>query len=249
MIDVVTESHPDVPGMDTGVSHALARSVGAGETAETFRIHRTGRIVAFGRQDRVTPGYARAVQAARDAGFLPVERLAGGRAAVFHEDTLAFSWAIPADEPRAGITERFRTVSRLIADAFGDVGAPSTVGELTGEYCPGAYSVHLETGGKVMGVGQRLVRGAAHVGGVIVVDGGRRIADVLVPVYDALGITWDPATSGDLRDRVPDLDLDAVRDAILARLAKVDELRPAALDHAIVEAGRELADSHIAPAA
>ena len=38
-----------------------------------------------------------------------------------------------------------------------------------------------------MGVGQRLVRGAAHVGGVVVVDQGDRIRDVLLPVYDALG--------------------------------------------------------------
>jgi hypothetical protein len=53
-----------------------------------------------------------------------------------------------------------------------------------------------------MGVGQRLVRGAAHVGGVIVVQDARRIRDVLVPVYDALGLTWDPATAGSIEDEL-----------------------------------------------
>jgi len=249
MIDVVTESYPDIPGLDTGISHALARSVGSGDAHETFRIHRTGPVVAFGRQDRVTPGYADAVRAAHDAGYLAVERLAGGRAAVFHETTLAFAWAIPADEPRAGITDRFRAISRMVALAFTDVGAAARVGELPGEYCPGAYSVHLAGGGKVMGVGQRLVRGAAHVGGVIVVDGGRRIADVLRPVYEALAIPWDPTTSGDLGDRVPGLDMKTVREAVLARLADVADVRAATLPPAIVAQGRALADSHVAPAA
>lgn len=249
MISVVNASYPTNPGLDTAISHAIVRGVGEGRLEETFRIHATGRVVAFGRQDRVTPGYGDAVQAARDAGYVPVERLAGGRAAVFHEDTLAFSWAIPTDQPRNGIAARFETISSLLVGAFRDLGVDASVGQLPGEYCPGAYSVHMRGAGKVMGVGQRLVRGAAHVGGVIVVDGGKRIADVLESVYAALSLEWNPLTSGDLADRVPDISLDAVTAAVLHRLSDHDELCHASLPEWIVSEGRELAPSHIAPAA
>ena len=249
MIEVLNETHDDEPGLDTGISHALVRAVGEGRLPETFRIHSTGRIVAFGRQDRVSVGYPRATAAARAAGYLPIERLAGGRAAVFHEDTLAFSWAIPTPEPRQDVTERFRTVSTLMADAFADLGIDARVGELPGEYCPGAHSVHVGGVAKVMGVGQRLVRGAAHVGGVIVVDGGRRIAEVLVPVYRALGLTWEPRTSGDLRDFVPEVSAQSVTDAVVSRLATLKPAVRSTLPEWLVEEGRALAASHISPAA
>ena len=249
MVDVLYQSHPDEPGLDTGISHALVNAVGQGLLPETFRIHPTGRIVAFGRQDRVTDGYREAVAAARTAGYFPIERLAGGRAAVFHEGTLAFSWAIPAPEPRQGITERFEVISRMMSDAFGDLGLDARVGEIPGEYCPGAYSVHIGGVAKVMGVGQRLVRGAAHVGGVIVVDGGWRIAEVLAPVYRALGLAWEPRTAGDLQDHLPGVSLQDVTDAVVARLATVTPTVPATLPAWLVAEGRQLTSGHISPAA
>lgn len=247
MIEVVNQSYPGHPGLDTGISRAIVEAVGQGQLPETFRIHTTERIVAFGRQDRVTPDYTGAVSAARERGYLPVERLAGGRAAVFHEGTLAFSWAIPAADPRLDITARFTTISELLAGAFRDLGADARVGELAGEYCPGAYSVNIGGRSKVMGVGQRLVRGAAHVGGVIVVDGGRRIAEVLGPVYARLGLSWDPRTAGDLCDHVPEVTFDTVTGAVLARLGTLDATRASALPDWILAAGRRLAPSHVAP--
>ncbi|MEX2280370.1 MAG: lipoate--protein ligase family protein [Acidimicrobiia bacterium] len=249
MIHAIDASHPDEPALDTGISHAIVRAVGDSRLGETFRLHRATRIVAFGRQDRLAPEYAEAVRAAHDAGYLAVERLAGGRAAVFHEDTLAFSWAVPVSQPREGITERFETISRILVDSFRDLGADARVGELPGEYCPGAYSVNVGGVAKVMGVGQRLVRGAAHVGGVIVVDGGRRIADVLIPVYQALELEWDPRTSGDLADHVPTVTISDVADAVMSRLALHDTVVPTSLPDWIVAEGRDLAPGHIAPAA
>lgn len=249
MVEVLYQSHPDEPGLDTGISHAVVAAVGEGRLPETFRIHTTPRIVAFGRQDRVTDGYPEAVAAAKTAGYLPIERLAGGRAAVFHEGTLAFSWAIPTAEPRQEITERFEAISQLMAAAFGDLGLDARVGEIPGEYCPGAYSVHIGGVAKVMGVGQRLVRGAAHVGGVIVVDGGQRIADVLGPVYRALGLAWEPRTAGDLADHLPHISLQAVTDVVVARLGTLTPTVPSALPEWLIEEGRRLTSAHISPAA
>src|SRR5436190_327614 len=108
---------------------------------------------------------------------------------------------------------RFRRVDqlRLIRHSFPDqpelstaspptllrtLGVDARVGEIPGEYCPGAYSVNARGATKLAGIGQRMIRGAAHMGGVVVATGADQIADVLVPVYEALELDWDPATSG-----------------------------------------------------
>lgn len=209
------------PGpLDVAISHSILAAVSSGEMDATLRLHVPGAMVAFGRADRVTPGYPSAVRAAEAHGFAAVERLAGGRAAVFHESTIAFSLATPEPEPKTGIQRRFELVSRLMVDAFVSLGVDARIGELPGEYCPGQWSVNVAGKVKVMGVGQRLVRGAAHIGGVVVVDDGDRIRDVLIPVYRSLGLDWDPRTAGSLADRSPGLTNAVVTQSILNQFRK-----------------------------
>jgi lipoate-protein ligase A len=180
-------------------------------------------------------------------GFEAVERLAGGRAAVFHEGTLAFSWSSPVTDPRSGIHDRFRHLSELLVRSFARLGISATVGELPGEYCPGEYSIHVD-GRKVMGVGQRLARHAAHIGGVIVVSDAKLVRDALVPVYSALNLDWNPATAGALQDADPSVTLQRVGNAILAELAEEADLTPGSLDPATLNLGRSLEQEHLSPA-
>ncbi len=105
---------------------------------------------------------------------------------MFHKGTVAFTWTIPDRNPRENIDARFRETASLIASALSRLGVDARVGEVPGEYCPGAYSVNARGRTKLMGVGQRIVSGAAHVGGVVVVGDSGRVRDVLTPVYDAL---------------------------------------------------------------
>jgi lipoate-protein ligase A len=211
------------------VSHAVLRRVAAGLEPETLRLHRPGAVVAFGPKDRLAPGFGGAVEAARALGFGAVQRLAGGRAAVFHEETIAFSWVVPEPAPRSGIRDRFDLVATVMVEAFRDLGVDARVGEVPGEYCPGEHSVNAGGRRKLMGVGQRLIQGAAHVGGVVVVGGGDRVRDVLTPVYRDLGLEWDPTTAGSLRDEVPDLGWDAALAAIETRFAERFDLVAASL--------------------
>lgn len=242
------DAYPDEAGVDTGISHAVAVAVGAGIQNETFRLHPAGSLVAFGRRDTLSPGYRRAVSAAVAQGFDAVERLAGGRAAVFHPGTLAFSWAIPVPDPRADVHARFSELADLMVRAFSRLGIDTRVGELAGEYCPGAYSVSAGDRIKVMGVGQRLVRGAAHVGGVVVVRDGDRVRRVLEPVYRALELDWDPSTAGALEDLAPGLEVGDVTEAIVEVLGSRFDLAEAAIPAELVEKGRELAPAHVAAA-
>ncbi len=233
--------------MDIAVSRALLLGVSDGDLGETFRLNRPGRVVAFGKRDTLEPGYRPAAAAARDRGYEAVERLAGGRAAVFHEGTLAFSWSIPDAAPRERIGERFESLTALVVAAMARLGINGEVGELPGEYCPGTYSVHVGGMFKVMGVGQRLARRAAHVGGVIVATGSDDLRAILNPVYEELGLPWDPATGGSLEDAAPGLSLDDVEGAVLDELAARYEVAESRLEAATIARAGALAPEHLSP--
>lgn len=230
---------------DIAVSHAVLGAVSRGESPATFRLYRPDDILAFGAADRHSSNYPLAVRSAEAHGFTALQRLAGGRAAVFHDNTLAFSWAIQDPDPRARIAERFGTISSIMRDAFTSLGIDARVGEVPGEYCPGEWSVNVGGHTKVMGVGQRLVRGGAHVGGVVVVDDGHRIRDVLIPVYRALGIDWDPRTAGSLADRSPGLTVEKVADAIEAELGRVFSLEDREIPPSVIERSEPLVEQHL----
>src|SRR4051794_32481514 len=235
---------PGRPAFGTAVSRAVLMQVAAGELPPMLRLHRAAPILAFSRQDRAAPGFAAAVRAARECGFEPVLRLAGGRAAVFHEQTLACSWAVPDSRPAARTTERFREMAELLAAALTGLGIDARVGEIPGEYCPGSWSVNARGRAKLVGIGQRLIAGGAHRGAVIVVGGSQRIRRVLMPVYDALALAWDPATAGSVEDELGEVGLDAVEDAILSELAARYRLSEQELDAATLELAARLEPEH-----
>jgi octanoyl-[GcvH]:protein N-octanoyltransferase len=243
---VVRQAFPENPAFGTAVSRAILNRVAAGELPPTLRLHRPPPILSFSRQDRASPGFPAAVGAARQARFEPVLRLAGGRAAVFHERTLACSWAGPDRRPAARTTERFRELAELLAAALGELGVDARVGEIPGEYCPGAWSVNARGRNKLAGIGQRLISGGAHAGGVIVVSGSKLLRDALEPVYEALGLDWDPATAGSVEDEVPGVDLERVEQAILAELGTEFALTEAEIDAETLAVAERLEQGHLA---
>jgi lipoate-protein ligase A len=217
---------PGRPALDTAFSRALLDLVAAGEAPETFRLYRPDDVVAFSGMDAAQPGFASAAAAARRAGFDAALRLAGGRAAVFHRQTLAFAWTLPAPETRDGIRARFDEAAAIFADALRSLGVDARVGEVAGEYCPGEHSVNARGARKLMGVGQRVIRGAAHVGGVLVVNDAERVRAALGPVYAAMEFAWDPATTGSVADEIGAVTLEDVGAAIEAAFAARFDLAP-----------------------
>jgi lipoate-protein ligase A len=228
------------PAYDAAVSRALLEAAAEGTQPECLRLYRPDEVVAFSVSDAARPGFASAVEAARAAGFGAALRLAGGAAAVFHRDALAFAWCLPAVDARRGIRARFAAVAGLVAAALRTLGVDARVGEVEGEYCPGAFSVNARGRRKLMGVGQRVVRGAAHVGGVLVVDGSARVREALGPVYAALGLAWRPETAGSVADEIGAVSWESVRAALEARIGAHRALEPARLDAALLERARDL---------
>ena len=234
---LIRHSFPDDPELSTAVSRTILRRVAAGELPATIRIHRPGREVAFGRQDLASPRYEAAAEAARGAGFAAVERLAGGRAAVFHDGTIAIARAYSDPQPPRRTYARFEEMADLIAATLRGLGVDARVGEVPGEYCPGAYSVNARGAVKLSGIGQRMIRGGAHMGGVVVASGGQEVARALEPVYQALELEWDPATSGDVSAEVGHpVDPGEIEEALIAELAKTYELIDAEIDESTMEA-------------
>lgn len=229
------QGFPERPGFDTALSRALLTQVVGGAAPETLRLYRPADVLAFSIRDRTRPGFGRAVEAARAAGFHPVLRLAGGRAAVFHRRTLAFAWSRPLDDFRTGLEARFDEVAEVASEALRSLGIDARVGEVPGEYCPGAHSVNARGRVKLAGFGQRIVRGAAHVGGVVVVGGSERLREVLVPVYRALDFPFAPETAGSVEDEIGGADLETVAEAFRAALARRHELVPQRFDAATLE--------------
>jgi octanoyl-[GcvH]:protein N-octanoyltransferase len=243
-IRLVREGFPDPPEMDTAVSHATLRRVSEGLEPETLRLHRPADVVAFGPRDRVAPGFGRAVAAAREHGFASIERLAGGRAVVFHRGTIAFSWAIPDRSAREGIRRRFDEIAAIMVEALRSLGVDARVGEVPGEYCPGEHSVNARGRTKLVGVGQRIIKDATHLGGVVVVSGAERIRDVLIPVYQALDLDWDPSTTGGLDNEVPGIAWDEAERSIVKSFANRYDLEPGMITEETLALARTLGPRH-----
>jgi octanoyl-[GcvH]:protein N-octanoyltransferase len=228
---LIRRSFPDRPAFGTAVSRAILERVAAGELPPTIRIHRPGNEVAFGRQDVASPGYEDAVRAAEDAGFAAVERLAGGRAALFHQGTIAIARAYRETQPPKRTYARFEEISDLVARAIRSLGVDARVGEVPGEYCPGAYSVNAGGVRKLAGIGQRMIRGGAHVGGVVVVSDSELLQRVLGPIYAALELEWDPRTAGSVSEELGrEIELAEMEKALIAGLGAAYELEESDLD-------------------
>lgn len=244
---LVVETDVGDPVLDMALAHALMDRVASGAVPPTVRISRPGPAVAFGRRDVIAPGYARACAAARAAGFEGVERVAGGRASVFHGGTLHFGHAVADPDPRARIGERFERTAALLARAFGGLGIDARVGEVDGEYCPGEHSVNARGAVKLMGLAQRVVSGGAYVGAVVVVSDSALVRDVLAPVYAELGLDWRPEATGALADEVPGLEVRAVVGALASACAEELSAEPGGLDAETRALARRLAPEHRSP--
>lgn len=253
-IALVSATFPADAPLETAVSAALMRQVARGEIPPTVRLNRTGPILAFGKLDRLRPGYRRAVAIAREAGYVPVERIAGGRAAVFGPGTISLSHAIRAaggSGSYPGTRERFAAMADLIAAAASSLGVDARVGEVSGEYCPGEFSVNARAAVKLAGIGQRVIVGGAHVGAVIVVRGAGAINAILEPVYEALELDFDPAATGSFANELgqddrplgagePDPLLEQAIAAIRAELEARYDLEPADVADSTLRMAEEL---------
>jgi lipoate-protein ligase A len=172
------------------------------------RVHRPGPTVAFGRLDRLRPGYAAAQRAAERHGFAVLEREPGGHAAAYHGGSLVIEWS--GEGGLEGVAQRFEAAANAIALALRELGVDARVGPVPGEWCPGSYSVNLAGTAKLAGLAQRVRGRHFELGASLVAQDPEPVRAVLVDVYAALELPFDPGTL-----TVPGPPLDAIEAALL----------------------------------
>jgi lipoate-protein ligase A len=214
------------PDADLRVTRKLVdQTVDSGERA--LRVWQPHRVVAFGRRDTTSAGYERARSVAREHGYATVERAVGGRAVAFTGATVAFVRTTPVTDERTGIQDRYEKAIAALASALDDLGVETTRGEPEGAFCPGTHSLSAE--GKIAGLAQRVRQSVAVVSGLVVVTDHEQLADVLAPVYDALGIAFERSAVGSLAraggERTPVTVVQTIERALATGETTVDRVR------------------------
>jgi octanoyl-[GcvH]:protein N-octanoyltransferase len=226
------------PALDVALAAALLADVAAGHRAPALRVYRPSPTVAFGRRDAFLPGFARAAAAARRRGFTPVLRAQGGRAAAYDEDCVVLDEVQRSAHSLSGIEARFAAEAERHSRALAALGVDARVGEVPGEYCPGAFTVSARGQTKLVGSAQRIVRGGWLLSTVVVCNGSARLRAVLSDVYDALELSWDPQTVGSVTDEVRGVGIEDVEAALLASYDRDYRLLAGDFDAQLIAAAR-----------
>lgn len=239
---LLTRSLRDDPALDMALSTAALRAVAAGRHPPVVRLYRPAPTVAFSRRDRFEPGFEQACAVARAAGYTPLLRSAGGRAAAYDEQSLVLDRIVTAPDITDGIRRRFDDTAGTMAATLRALGLDARVGELPGEYCAGSHSINLGGVLKVAGTAQRVIRGAALVSCVLVVGSGPPLRELIADVYGALGLAHDPRVTGALQEIEPGLSIEAVAAALSDAFAP--GASPVEPPDALVAAARGLTAAH-----
>lgn len=203
------------PEADRAATERLVDAVAEYEEP-ALRVWTPHQQVAFGRRDANAEGYDRAKTVALEHGYAVTERAVGGHAVVFTGTTVAFARAVPIDDPRSGIQDRYEQALETLTSALGNLDIAVSQDEPDGAFCPGTHS--LSAGGKIVGIAQRVSRQVATVAGIVIVDDEETIAEVLDRIYEALGVPFDPSSVGSIASGAGDVSPEVVIRTIEGRL-------------------------------
>jgi octanoyl-[GcvH]:protein N-octanoyltransferase len=244
--ELITTGFPADPVLDIALSHALLADVASGRRRPVLRVFRPGPTAAFGRLDALLPGFDVACTAAREHGLTPVLRSAGGHAAVFDQRSVVVEHVTRHADATAGLQARFEDQSARVRDALASLGADARIGELAGEYCPGAHSVNVGGRVKIAGIAQRMVRGGAATSAIVVAEGGHELRAAVADIYGALALPVDIATAGALDEELAGVGVEDVRRALLDEYVDVAR-EPGEVDAGLLAAAGALLPRHGVP--
>lgn len=240
------------PALEMALPLAHLRLCSGGEQEPVLRIYQPARAtVAFGRRDTRLPGFPAAVAAARAAGFATVVRAPGGRVVAYTEQALVVDHVGVESHGEGmpiGLTARFDSFGSLYAEALRRLGIDARIGEVPGEYCPGAQSINARGVAKIVGTAQRVVRAAWLFSAVVIISDRERLQRVLTEVHHRLELPFDPESVGAVDHEVPGVGVSAVETSILAGFGARYPLQRSSLTDADIVAAREqVADLRVQP--
>jgi octanoyl-[GcvH]:protein N-octanoyltransferase len=227
LICILAYKLPDVNFSPTPISgsasgdHAASRSlldrVAAGQAESAVRIWAPVPALALSRLDELRAGAGAATAAATRAGVQTVRRVSGGHAVVLGSGSFCAGFAEPAASFE-GTQQRYERLSAALIAAFADVGVEAEHGALTGEWCPGTWSIRAERV-KLAGLAQRAIKGAAWVEAVVDLAPDAAARSLLIEVYAALELPLEQSTLGSVSEvRGQPVGFDELAAAVLERL-------------------------------
>lgn len=199
-MELYTRAEPD-PLLDVGVAHALLERAAQTGAGSLMLWHPLRPVLSLGRLDINDSRSTQLGAMALDAGVTVVRRLAGGRAATLDAGCLCLGWAQP-DARLGQSTARYQLLADTIISALGDLGVAGFLGEAPGEWCPGAWSVQGPNG-KLAGLAQRQIVGAAWCEALIVIERPPTLARLSRQVHELLEIPWKQTALGELAALLP----------------------------------------------
>ncbi|HET7688843.1 MAG TPA: lipoate--protein ligase family protein [Nocardioidaceae bacterium] len=240
---LLTGALPQEPGDDPALELALAHAM-VRDGNDAVRVYRPSRpMLVFGRRDTRLPGFAAAVDAGRVRGFAPAVRATGGRAVAYTEQAVVLDLVHHEPDAVARQEARFLRIGGQLVDLLRQLGVDARLGDVPGEYCPGAHSVNARGTAKLVGTAQRVVRDAWLFSALVQVDDAERVAECLDPVYRALEQPFDPRSVGAVADEAPGLTAVAVEQAVLGSFAA--GLAPEPVPEAVATLARTLLEHHL----
>jgi octanoyl-[GcvH]:protein N-octanoyltransferase len=234
------------PALELAFAHAMVRRASRGEIDEVVRVYRPARPMAvFGRRDTRLPGFVRAVEAVRTAGFATAVRATGGRAVVYTSQAVVIDHVKREPDAALGQQDRFVGFGQLLVRTLRDLGVDAQLGAVPGEYCPGAHSVNARGIVKLIGTAQRVVRDAWLFSSLVVVDDAALLRTHLAQMYEALQLPFDERSVGAVRDEAPRADGGTVEQAVLAAIGSGIAPEPTRTEDATLTQARELLRHHL----
>lgn len=232
------------PALELAFAHAMVR-----EGNDVVRIYRPSRpMLVFGRRDTRLPGFAAALEAGRARGFSPAVRATGGRAVAYTEQAVVLDLVRSESGAVVHQEARFVRIGGQLVEVLRGLGVDARLGDVPGEYCPGAHSVNARGTAKLVGTAQRVVRDAWLFSALIQVDDAERVAECLDPVYRALEQPFDPRSVGAIADEAPGVGVGDVESAVLAAFsagAETAALPQEAIPADTLTLARALLEQHI----
>jgi len=189
------------------------------ELGRVVRIYRPAPTVAFSGLERRLPGFQDAVGEAAAYGFEPVIRPAGGRMVALDQGWLILDVITPEPEKARSNRDVYLEFGEVLVGILRELGVDANLGSVTGEYCPGEYSINARGQVKIVGTAQRVQRGARLFSACIPISISHSVATLFERVNAELGLDWDRATLAGLENEVPNFSIDDLEERLIAAFA------------------------------
>jgi lipoate-protein ligase A len=165
------------------------------------------------------PGFQDAVGEAAAYGFEPVIRPAGGRMVALDQGWLILDVITPEPEKARSNRDVYLEFGEVLVGILLELGVDANLGSVTGEYCPGEYSINARGQVKIVGTAQRVQRGARLFSACIPISISHSVATLFERVNAELGLDWDRATLAGLENEVPNFSIDDLEERLIAAFA------------------------------